>query len=244
MRGKERTIRAECARVRTNARILVVEDDALRADSMIKSLRNVGYVVDLAESVTEADQMLSRSSYELIILGVDLRDMNGLEVLSKLRQREMNTLVLILSARESVEDRVHGLNVGADDYLIKPFALAELEARIQALLRRGSGTTGALLTFGSLVMDRNARRAWLNNKPITLTSRETLILEFLLLNKSMVVSKDHIIEAVCKPREKMSYAALDVQFTRLRAKLAPAKVRVVSIRGLGYLLAEPDDEEQ
>ena len=122
--------------------------------------------------------------------------------------------------------------------------LAELEARIQALLRRGSGTTGALLTFGSLVMDRNARRAWLNNKPITLTSRETLILEFLLLNKSMIVSKDHIIEAVCKPREKMSYAALDVQFTRLRAKLAPAKVRVVSIRGLGYLLAEPDDEEQ
>ncbi|HUL42051.1 MAG TPA: response regulator [Burkholderiales bacterium] len=225
-------------------RILVVEDDGVLADGLVRSLQQAGYAVDWAESGTNANAALAQESYYLLILDIGLPGMDGFEILRRLRRRPRYLPVLILTARDSVEDRVRGLDLGADDYLVKPFSLPELKARVRAILRRGQPTTNSQMVYGTLVLDTNARRAWLDGKPLDLTLREWGVLEYLLLNTGKVLNKEQIIEALCNWGEELSPNAVEVYISRLRDKLERAGIKIRTLRGFGYLLEEPEDEKR
>ncbi|HEY6282169.1 MAG TPA: response regulator transcription factor [Burkholderiales bacterium] len=224
-------------------RILVVEDDGILADGLVRSLQQAGYAVDWAETGTKANVALAQENYYLVILDIGLAGMDGFEVLRRLRQRRKYVPVLILTARDSVEDRVRGLDLGADDYLVKPFSLPELKARVRAILRRGQSSTKPQIVYGPLILDTNARRARLNGKALDLTLREWGVLEYLLLNTGKVLTKEEIIEAVCDWGEELSPNAVEVYVSRLRNKLECAGIKIRTLRGFGYLLEEPEDEK-
>ncbi|HXZ96411.1 MAG TPA: response regulator transcription factor [Burkholderiales bacterium] len=225
-------------------RILVVEDDSILADGLVRSLQQAGYAVDWAETGTKANAALAQENYYLVILDIGLPGMDGFEVLRRLRQRKKYIPVLILTARDSVEDRVRGLDLGADDYLVKPFALPELKARVRAILRRGQSTTKSEIAYGPLVLDTNARRVRLYGKPLDLTLREWGLLEFLLLNTGKVLAKEEIIEALCDWGEELSPNAVEVYVSRLRNKIEYSGIKIRTMRGFGYLLEEPENEKQ
>ena len=217
-------------------RVLIVEDDDVLADGLTRHLQQAGYVTDLATNGAEADAVLANDEYELVILDIGLPGMDGLEVLRRLRARDCQVPVLVLTARDAVEDRVRGLNVGADDYLVKPFALLELEARLRALVRRGQATADARLAYGPLTLDLEGKRAWLSDEPLRLTAREWHVLEFLVLRAGKMVNKDQIISALARSDEELSYTSIEAHISRLRQKLLPAGIRIRSIRGFGYYM--------
>ena len=217
-------------------RVLLVEDDKVLADGLTRYLQQSGYVVDAASSGTEADAVLSSEDFGLVILDIGLPGLDGFEVLRRIRRRQRYTPVLVLTARDALEDRVHGLDLGADDYLVKPFALQELEARIRAVVRRGQSSEGAKLSYGELVLDTDARRAWLAGNPLKLTAREWHVLEFLVTRSGKIVSKEQIVSAISRWDAEVSYNAVEVHISRLRSKLEPAGLRIHSIRGFGYYL--------
>lgn len=219
-------------------RILIVEDDELLAAGLAISLALPGYAVDRAVSGEKALLALGAEHYDLVVLDIGLPGQDGFAVLRKLRERGLTVPVLILTARDAVADRVSGLDLGADDYMVKPFALGEFEARVRALLRRGHHAQSARLSCGRLVMDTLAHRVWLGGTPIGLTAREWGVLEYLLLRQEQVLSKDKIMQAVCNWDEEISPNAVEVYMSRLRAKLEPAGIRIRTIRGFGYLLEE------
>ena len=161
-------------------RILVAEDDAILADGVAISLRQSGYAVDWVKNGLEADSALEADSFDLLILDLGLPRKSGLDVLKSLRQRDSRVPVLILTARDGVEDRVRGLDAGADDYLAKPFDLAELEARVRALMRRGLAGSSTVMRHGSLSYDQVGRVAQLNGQPLELSAREVGLLEIFL----------------------------------------------------------------
>jgi two-component system, OmpR family, response regulator len=144
--------------------------------------------------------------------------------------------VLVLTARDTLDDRVRGLDLGADDYLVKPFALLELEARVRAVTRRGQTVNGTPLTYGPLILDTGARRAWLQQKPLKLTAREWGVLEFLILRAGKMVNKDQIVAAVSQWDAEISHNAVEVYISRLRSKLEAAGIRIHAVRGFGYYL--------
>ncbi|HQR60067.1 MAG TPA: response regulator [Methylophilaceae bacterium] len=217
-------------------RILIVEDDPILADGLIRSLGQSGYAVDCAANGERAHTMLKDEVYDLAILDLGLPKMDGLEVLRRLRQRGGQVPVLILTARDGVESRVQGLDLGADDYLTKPFNLVELEARIRALIRRGQLGVNTSLTCGALVFDSAGRRAMLAGHPIELSARELGVLEVLMQRHGRVVNKEQIMEALCSWDEDLGENAIEVYIHRLRKKLETSGVRIRTIRGLGYLL--------
>lgn len=223
-------------------RILIVEDDPSLAEGMAGSLSRPGFGVDSARSGEKADAMLKACSYDLVVLDVGLPGIDGFEVLRRLRARGSTAPVLILTARDEIKDRVHGLDLGADDYMVKPFAFAEFEARIRALRRRGEAQTSAMLTLGRLKLDRAAQRAWIGEQPLELTGREWAVLEVLLARAGQVMSKERILQSISSWEDELSPAAIEVYVSRLRGKLGPAGLRIRSIRGFGYLLEEPADE--
>ncbi|HSF21213.1 MAG TPA: response regulator, partial [Burkholderiales bacterium] len=220
-------------------RLLIVEDDPVLADGLVRSLRTSDYAVDCATDGGEADHILSANSYDLIILDLGLPRLDGYEVLRRLRRRGSRTPVLILTALDSLEDRVKGLDLGADDYLTKPFDLPELEARVRALIRRGQSGGGSLLTHGALTLDTAGRRASLDGEPLELSAREIGVLEVLMLRSGRVVNKDQLAEELYGWDEEVSANAIEVYVHRLRRKLEPAGVTIRTIRGLGYLLEKP-----
>jgi two-component system, OmpR family, response regulator len=217
-------------------RILIVEDDPALANGLIRSLDQSGYAVDCAANGEQANTMLQDSVYDLAILDLGLPKLDGTEVLRRLRQRGGRTPVLILTARDAVEDRVLGLDLGADDYLTKPFNLVELEARVRALIRRGQLGANAALVCGKLVFDPAGRRAFCGDTPIDLSAREMGVLEVLMLRQGKVVNKEQIMEALCNWDEDLGDNAIEVYIHRLRKKLESSGAHIRTIRGLGYLL--------
>jgi len=220
-------------------RILVAEDDAILGDGLVKSLRQAGYAVDWARTGQEANAALAAQSYDLAILDVGLPKMSGLEVLGRMRARKLRLPVMILTALNGVDDRVRGLDLGADDYLTKPFELAELEARVRALTRRGLCGAPTMLCHGSLEFDQVGRRACLNGEPLELSARELGLLEILIQRGGRLVSKQQLVDHLCEWDGEVSENAIEVYVHRLRKKLEPAGVKIRTIRGLGYCLDQP-----
>ena len=221
-------------------RLLLVEDDEMLADAMVGALRQANYAVDLADTGKRADQLLEQEAYDLVILDIGLPGIDGFEVLRRLRKRESPVPVLILTARDELADRVRGLDIGADDYLVKPVALAELEARLRALIRR-MRPTRATLAHGPLVLDQVSRRAQLNDMPLELTAREWAIIEYLMLREGRIVSKEQLLETLCDLDQSITLNAVEVYVSRLRSKIECDGLKIRTVRGFGYLLEEAPD---
>jgi two-component system OmpR family response regulator len=220
-------------------RVLIAEDDPVLADGLTRSLRGSDYAVDCVTDGGEADLVLAAQNYDLVILDLGLPRIDGYEVLRRLRRRGSKTPVLILTARDALDDRVKGLDLGGDDYITKPFDLPELEARVRALIRRGQSGGGSLLSHGALTLDTVGRRATLEGEPLDLSARELGVLEVLMLRSGRVVNKDQLAEQLYGWDEEVGPNAIEVYVHRLRRKLEPAGVTIRTIRGLGYLLEKP-----
>lgn len=221
-------------------RILLVEDHPQLAESVAQALRAAGWTLDLLDDGVAADLALATEDYALAILDVGLPRLDGFQVLSRLRERGKTLPVLMLTARGEVTDRVHGLNLGADDYLAKPFELSELEARVKALLRRSVAAGERQQSCGPLVYDLDARRFSLDQQLLSLTSREQSVLEALITRPGRVMSKDQLAAQVFGLDEDASADAIEIYIHRLRKKLEGSSVRIVTFRGLGYLLEAMD----
>ncbi|MDP3537081.1 MAG: response regulator transcription factor [Azonexus sp.] len=222
-------------------RILIAEDDAIIADGLARSLRQGGYAVDWAPNGLEADTALLTVSYDLLILDLGLPRLPGLDVLKRLRARSSSTPVLILTALDGTGDRVKGLDLGADDYMVKPFDLAELEARVRALTRRSAGTTPTI-QCGQLTYDQVGRVAQIQGQTLDLSAREIGLLEILLARMGRLVSKDQLVDHLCGWGEEVSHNAIEVYVHRLRKKLETGGVKIATVRGLGYCLERPPGE--
>src|SRR6476659_6259198 len=217
-------------------RILLAEDDSVLADGLTRSLRQSGYAIDCVKNGQDADTALSTQEFDLLILDLGLPKLSGLDVLRRLRARNSALPVLILTAADSIEQRVKGLDLGADDYMAKPFALSELEARVRALTRRGMGTTSNTIRHGPLVYDQAGRVATIDGKMIELSARELGLLEVLLQRAGRLVSKDQLVDRLCEWGEEVSLNAIEVYIHRLRKKIEKGPVRIATVRGLGYCL--------
>ena len=217
-------------------RILIAEDDQVLADGLLRSLRNSGYAVDQVGSGSEADAALSSHEFDLIILDLGLPRLHGLEVLKRLRGRGTATPVLILTAADSIDERVKGLDLGADDYMAKPFSLQELEARVRALTRRGLGAASSVIKHGPLTFDQTGRVAYINDQMIELSARELSLLEVLLQRAGRLVSKEQLVARLCEWGEEVSNNAIEVYIHRLRKKIEQGPIRIATVRGLGYCL--------
>ena len=215
-------------------RILIAEDDASLIEGLTYSLRQSGYAVDCVKTGVEADAAALGTEFDLLILDLGLPKMGGLEVLQRLRARQSRVPVLILTAMDGVEDRVRGLNFGADDYLAKPFALKELVARVRALTRRGHGSSGTLMRHGELAYDQIGKVAQIRGKDLELSARELALLEILLQRIGRLVSKEQLVNHMCQWGEEVSDNAIEVYVHRLRRKLDDGGVKIVTVRGLGY----------
>jgi DNA-binding response OmpR family regulator len=223
---------------RTIMHVLVVEDDAVLADGLSRVLGSHGMAVEVVGNGAQADQLLQRAgaaAAEVVVLDIGLPGMDGFEVVRRLRARGNAVPVLLLTARDAVEDRVRGLEQGADDYLVKPFATAELVARVKALARRHTAPQTAL-ALGQLSLDVAAKRARVGDKVIELSVREWAVLEYLLQHASRVVSKQQIIDAILPWGDDITPNAVEVYISRLRLKIADAGVTIRTIRGFGYML--------
>jgi two-component system OmpR family response regulator len=222
-------------------RVLLAEDDTVLADGLCRSLRKSGYAVDWVASGSEADAALAAQPYDLLILDLGLPRLSGMDVLKRLRAREANVPVLILTAADSVEQRVRGLDLGADDFMAKPFALSELEARVRALVRRANGGGGNLVRLGELVFEQGGRSATLHGQALELSARETGLLEVLLSRVGRLVSKEQIVDHLCEWGDEVSHNAIEVYMHRLRKKLEGGGIRIATVRGLGYCLERPPE---
>lgn len=218
-------------------RLLLVEDNLELANGLVHSLAQSSYVTDAVHTGHAAIVACATVSYQLVILDLGLPDMDGVEVLRQLRQRGMISPVLILTARDELQDRILGLDTGGDDYLPKPFDLGELEARIRALLRRGS-ITSTTLHFGEIDFDPLSRQVTIRGEMIDLTARELAVLELLLQRPGRVVSKQQLVESMYTSAEDANLSVIEVFVSRLRRKLEEthAGVGIRVLRGLGYRL--------
>jgi DNA-binding response OmpR family regulator len=216
---------------------LLVEDNVELANGLVHSLAQSDYVTDVVHNGRGALTACATTSYQLVILDLGLPDMDGIEVLRRLRQQGLIAPILILTARDDSSDRILGLDAGSDDYLVKPFVLGELEARIRALLRRGS-LASAMLRFGKLDFDPASRQASIEGRELALTARELAVLELLLQRPGRVVSKQQLVESMYEWADATNPSVVEVFVSRLRRKLdeAGAQVAIRVLRGLGYRL--------
>jgi len=221
-------------------RILLAEDDRMLANAIARALTQAAHTVDVARTGDEADHALSCNEYELVALDLGLPKLDGFDVLRRLRARRSTVPVIVITARDAVEDRIHGLDLGADDYLVKPFQLSELEARIRALLRRAHAGTASELVHGRLRLDLGGRRVFADGQPLDLSAREFAVLELLLVRASRVVTRQQIRDHLYGWEDNSSSNAVEVFVHRLRRKLEPFGVTVRTVRGMGYLVEKPD----
>ncbi len=218
-------------------RILIAEDDEVLADGLFRSMRQSGYAVDCVKDGLQANLILSgEQPFDLVILDLGLPKMDGFSVLRSLRESNRQVPVIILTARDAEGDRVKGLDLGADDYMIKPFSLPELEARVRALIRRGQCGMNPVYNCGALTFDSAGRRVMIDGELLDLTTREFRVLEALMLHIGWVVSKEQLLERLYSYSEEASNNAIEVYIHRLRKKIEPAGVTIRTIRGLGYVI--------
>lgn len=221
-------------------RVLIAEDDKPIADALKASLVDAGHAVDDVRDGVAAEQALLGEAYDLLVLDLGLPRLDGTQVLRRARERRSDVAVLVVTARDGVADRVHTLDLGADDYLVKPFELSEFLARSRALLRRRANSGVADMALGRLRLHLGARRVWLDDQPLELTAREYALLEALFVRQGHVVSRPQLMEAVCDWESDLSDNGLDISVHRLRRKLHGSGAHIRTIRGLGYLLEAAD----
>jgi len=222
-------------------RILLVEDHAELSRWIGKALQDARLTVECAMNGADADALLHTQEYALVILDLTLPKMDGLDVLKRMRARGNKAPVLVLTARGGLNDRVQGLNLGADDYLAKPFELVELEARVKALLRRSQGNEAVVLNCGALSFDTVSRMFSYGGTPLALTPREHSVLEVLITRAGRAVPKEKLFDDVFALDDEVNVDAIEIYIHRLRKKLEraePGRVAITTLRGLGYLLEE------
>jgi two-component system OmpR family response regulator len=217
-------------------RILLAEDDEILSDGISKALSHCGFAVDKVTSGIDADVALGATVFDLAILDLGLPGMDGLEVLRRLRTKGKRLPVLILTARDGLDDRVSGLNLGADDYITKPFDLPELEARVRALIRRSNYGADNEITYGCMKFDVAGRVVTVNEQPVDFSARELAVLELLLQKPGRVVSKEQLMEHMYGWDKDVSPNAIEVYIHRLRKRLEPFGIGIRTARGLGYVL--------
>jgi two-component system OmpR family response regulator len=222
-------------------KLLIVEDDKVLADGLMTSMIQAGHAADWTNNGEEADIIISGRVYDLVILDLGLPLLDGLQILKRMRKRGNRTPVLILTARDSVEERINGLDAGADDYITKPFNLGELEARVRVLLRRGQCGGTNEICLGSLSVDTAGKKVTVGERVLDLSARELCILEVLLHNIGHVVSKRQVLEKMYGWDEDISENAIEVFIHRLRKKIEGADVSIRNIRGLGYSIIESNE---
>ncbi|MCX7930757.1 MAG: response regulator transcription factor [Chlorobi bacterium] len=224
-------------------RILVIEDEQKVASFIQRGLEEEQYVVDVAHDGAEGLALARENPYDAIVLDVMLPGKNGFDVLSELRAHGNQTPVIILTARGSTEDRVRGLDLGADDYLPKPFHFEELSARLRSILRRSSSQKSSRIAVGDLVLDTAARRVWRGDKEIELTAKEYALLEYLMRNQHRYLNRTMILQHVWKDPHSPISNIIEVYIMRLRSKIEYDGKRFIhNVRGLGYRIKEPNGD--
>ena len=224
-------------------RLLLVEDNPPLADVICRALQQNGFVIDVAKNLGEADSWLLCQDYAAVLLDLGLPDGDGADVLCRLRASGNRVPVLVLSAREAVDERVRLLNLGADDYVVKPIALNELEARIRSLTRRSHGIAAPEICIAALRIDTAGRRALVNDRPLELSSRELAALEYIAVRVRRIVTKEQLLQAIYGWQDDInSVNAVEKVISRLRTKLEGSGVMIRTVRGLGYSLGTDEDQ--
>jgi DNA-binding response OmpR family regulator len=219
-------------------RILLVEDDPIIAMGLREGLLREHWQVDHVTAAEPAEQALRLTAYDLAIVDIGLPAMDGLELIRRVRRAEIRIPIIILTARDALNDRIVGLDIGADDYLIKPVPLPELLARIRALIRRSSFAAGAEITYGALSLNLATRQAFHARQPLDLSGREWAVLEHLVLAAPRVMLKNKLVESLSSWDSELTTNAVEIYVSRLRAKLGPSGMHIRTVRGLGYRLEE------
>lgn len=224
-------------------RILFIEDNLRLATLVRKGLEKESFTVDALGTMAEAEAAIDTTNYDAIILDLGLPDGDGLDLLKYMREQKKTSPVIILTARDGIEDRVKGLNAGADDYLLKPFAMEELTARVRALLRRPDGGITVKLTSGNVSFDTTSREVTIDGSVIKISPREMSVLEQLMRRAGRVVAKDTIESKLYGFGDEVSINSVEANVSRLRKRLlsANASVSIHTLRGVGYLLSEQDE---
>jgi DNA-binding response OmpR family regulator len=221
-------------------RVLLVEDDTMLAESICEGLEKGGFTIDHLSAAEPAESALGLTVYDLAIVDIGLPKMNGLELIRRLRLKGIQVPVLILTARDGMDDRISGLDLGADDYMVKPFQLPELLARMRALIRRSRSAASSDLSAGAIRLDLARRVATLNGEMLDLTGREWEILQQLMLASPNVVAKTRMAESLSEWENEITANAIEIYVSRLRQKLQGSGVEIRTIRGIGYRLDELD----
>ena len=222
-------------------RLLLVEDDIMVASGIKLGLTDAGYAVDWVGSGERAEEVLQRETFDVAVVDIGLPGMDGLELTRRLRRPEMASRdmpVLILTARDALQDRVQGLDLGADDYMVKPFELPELLARLRALLRRSQAATTSVLTLGPLSIDTAAHQVLVDGQPLDVGPREWTVLQYLMLHAPKPVNKEKLLQSLTGWDKEITPNAVEVYVSRLRAKLEPYGIALRSIRGFGYRIEQ------
>jgi two-component system response regulator TctD len=222
-------------------RALIIEDNSDIAECIIQCLTDAGITSDWFLEGKFLKSALSVANYDIIVLDLSLPDMDGLNALKAIRDDGISTPVLIISARISVEERISGLDLGADDYLVKPFALDEFEARVRALLRRKFASSSPTLEFGDLSFNQTTREFLFNNEHIELSGRERAVLEILIQKNGQIVSKERLAENIFNFNDEADISSIEIYVHRLRKKLSHCSIKIATRRGLGYVLEAGSD---
>lgn len=219
-------------------RILLIEHDDALGREVLRALQRDGYATDLVRSANAGLNALRLEHFDLLLLDIGLPDMDGHDVIRLVRQREPTLPIMILTARDAVESRVQALDLGADDYMIKPVEIAELCARIRALVRRRSGNAAPHLQLGELALDLARKQAFAHGRPLDCSAREWSVLEYLALHFGQTISKEQLIQAIASWDQTLSANAIEAYVHRIRTKLGDCGVVIRTVRGFGYMLSE------